>query len=73
MDQLGAVKATGYARVSTGEQVDSGLAEYMGHSDPGYLLRVYTHLMPTSEERARTAIDGLFNPAEGDEGEVVEG
>jgi integrase len=24
------------------------LAQYLGHSDPGFTLRVYTHLMPTS-------------------------
>ena len=25
------------------------LAEYLGHADPGFTLRVYTHLMPASE------------------------
>jgi integrase len=33
------------------------LAEYLGHADPGFTLRVYTHLMPASEERARAAVD----------------
>lgn len=41
------------------------LAEHLGHSDPGFTLRVYTHLMPSSEGRSRRAIDGLF----GDEGQ----
>jgi integrase len=33
------------------------LAEYLGHADPGFTLRVYTHLMPSSEEKTRKAID----------------
>jgi len=36
------------------------LAEYLGHTDPGFTLRVYTHLVPSSYERARRAIDGMF-------------
>jgi integrase len=36
------------------------LAEYLGHSDPGFTLRTYTHLVPSSYERARQAIDGVF-------------
>ncbi|MET8260731.1 tyrosine-type recombinase/integrase [Micromonospora sp. NPDC005205] len=36
------------------------LASYLGHADPGFTLRVYTHLMPASEERTRRAIDYLF-------------
>lgn len=27
------------------------VAEYLGHADPGFTLRVYTHLMPSSEDR----------------------
>jgi integrase len=33
------------------------LSEYLGHADPGFTLRTYTHLMPNTEERAREAID----------------
>src|SRR6266542_711620 len=33
------------------------LAEYLGHADPGFTLRTYTHLMPSSEDRARKAVD----------------
>lgn len=33
------------------------LADYLGHADPGFTLRVYTHLMPASEDRARSAVD----------------
>ncbi|MEJ2853514.1 MULTISPECIES: tyrosine-type recombinase/integrase [unclassified Saccharothrix] len=36
------------------------LAEYLGHEDPGFTLRTYTHLMPSSHERARKAVDGVF-------------
>jgi integrase len=37
------------------------LAEYLGHADPGFTLRVYTHLMPTSENRARQAVDAALS------------
>jgi integrase len=33
------------------------VSEYLGHADPGFTLRVYTHVMPTSGERAREALD----------------
>ncbi|MET7330154.1 tyrosine-type recombinase/integrase [Nonomuraea sp. NPDC005650] len=33
------------------------LAEYLGHADPGFTLRVYAHMMPGSHGRARKAID----------------
>jgi hypothetical protein len=33
------------------------LSEYLGHSDPGLTLRTYTHLLPTSEQRTRQAVD----------------
>ncbi|WP_157518739.1 tyrosine-type recombinase/integrase [Herbidospora mongoliensis] len=39
------------------------LAEYLGHANPGFTLRVYAHLMPGSHDRARKAIDDrLFRP-----------
>lgn len=46
-------------------QLESGtsiraLAEYLGHSDPGFTLRIYTHLMPSSEDRARQAVDAVL-------------
>ena len=41
------------------------LAEYLGHSDPGFTLRTYAHMMPASEDRARAAIDAAHSaPAE---------
>jgi integrase len=33
------------------------VAEYLGHNDPGFTLRVYAHLMPSSEGKARAAVD----------------
>jgi integrase len=47
-----------YASVllDAGESIRA-LAEYLGHADPGFTLRVYTHLMPASEERTKRAVD----------------
>ncbi|MFG2822643.1 tyrosine-type recombinase/integrase [Kitasatospora sp. NPDC048365] len=36
------------------------LAVYLGHSDPGFTLRTYTHLMPSSEGRSRSATDAFL-------------
>ncbi len=30
------------------------LAEYLGHSDPAFTLRVYAHMLPCSHDRARS-------------------
>ncbi|GAA3120363.1 hypothetical protein GCM10010466_09110 [Planomonospora alba] len=39
------------------------LAEYLGHKDPAFTLRVYAHLQPGSHDRARKVIDDrLFRP-----------
>ncbi|MDF3288497.1 tyrosine-type recombinase/integrase [Streptomyces silvisoli] len=64
-----------YASVllDAGENIKA-LAEYLGHSDPGFTLRTYTHLMPNSQDRARKAIDAAFGAAaedDGDDGEVM--
>ncbi|MCE7081554.1 site-specific integrase [Streptomyces sp. ST2-7A] len=50
-----------YASVllDAGENIKA-LAEYLGHSDPGFTLRTYTHLMPNSHDRTRRAIDSAF-------------
>jgi integrase len=50
-----------YASVllDAGESVRA-LADYLGHADPGFTLRVYTHLMPSSEDRTKKAVDRLF-------------
>lgn len=42
--------------IDAGESVKS-VAEYLGHADPGFTLRVYAHLFPSSDERARRAVD----------------
>lgn len=39
------------------------LAEYLGHSDPGFTLRTYTHLMPSSQQRTRQAVDEVLGSA----------
>ena len=44
-----------------GENIKA-LSTYLGHSDPGFTLRVYTHLMPSSDDRARNAMDAVFGP-----------
>ncbi|KRC46471.1 MULTISPECIES: tyrosine-type recombinase/integrase [unclassified Nocardioides] len=45
------------------------LADYMGHKDPAFMMRVYTHLMPGAGAKAQAAVDGLFakliSPGEG--------
>jgi integrase len=50
-----------YASVllDAGESIRT-VAEYLGHSDPGFTLRTYTHLIPASEARARKAVDGIL-------------
>jgi len=50
-----------YASVllDAGESIKA-LSECLGHADPGFTLRTYTHLMPSSEERTRKAIDDAF-------------
>jgi integrase len=46
--------------LDAGESIKA-LANYLGHADPGFTLRTYTHLMPSSEERTRKAIDQAFS------------
>ncbi|MFD7294777.1 tyrosine-type recombinase/integrase [Streptomyces sp. NPDC059897] len=50
-----------YASVllDAGESIRA-LSTYLGHSDPGFTLRTYTHLMPSSEGRTRKAVDKVF-------------
>lgn len=53
-----------YASVllDAGESIRA-VSEYLGHSDPGFTLRTYTHLMPSSDERTRCAIDSALRSA----------
>jgi integrase len=59
-----------YASVllDAGESIKA-LNEYLGHHDPGYTLRTYTHLMPSSETRTRAAVDRVL----GGEGRTDDG
>ncbi len=36
------------------------LADFLGHKDPGFTLRVYGHLMPNSRSRARQILDDAW-------------
>ncbi|WP_441250384.1 tyrosine-type recombinase/integrase [Kitasatospora sp. McL0602] len=50
-----------------GESIKA-LSVYLGHRDPGFTLRSYTHLMPDAENRPKAAIDqalGGPDPADG--------
>ena len=51
-----------YASVllDAGESIKA-VSEYLGHSDPGFTLRTYTHLMPQSSERTRRAVDAVLS------------
>ncbi|NUK36024.1 site-specific integrase [Streptomyces lunaelactis] len=51
-----------YASVllDAGESVKA-VSEYLGHHHPGFTLRTYTHLMPSSEKRTREAVDRAFD------------
>lgn len=42
------------------------VAEFLGHSDPAFTLRVYSHLMPDAADRARKAMDLFFAGAPGE-------
>ncbi|GAB2447505.1 hypothetical protein GCM10027162_50990 [Streptomyces incanus] len=65
-----------YASVllDAGESIKA-LSEYLGHHDPGFTLRTYTHLMPSSEARTRAAVDSVFqdDPSTEDGPETAQG
>lgn len=42
-----------------GESIKA-VSERLGHSDPGFTLRTYTHLMPDTEDKTRGIIDDAF-------------
>ncbi|WP_115976393.1 tyrosine-type recombinase/integrase [Streptomyces sp. MI02-2A] len=42
------------------EESIKALNDYLGHHDPGFTLRTYTHLMPSSATRTRAAVDAVF-------------
>jgi integrase len=53
-----------YASVllDAGESIRA-VSEYLGHADPALTLRVYAHLMPSSQERTRLAVDAALGPS----------
>ena len=58
-----------YASVllDAGESVKA-VSEYLGHADPAFTLRTYTHLRPSSDSRTRSAVDALFVDASHSDG-----
>ncbi|MFF5297878.1 tyrosine-type recombinase/integrase [Streptomyces sp. NPDC013161] len=52
-----------YASVllDVGESIKA-VSQYLGHTDPALTLRVYAHLMPSSQERTRKAVDSALSP-----------
>ncbi|MFK8849379.1 tyrosine-type recombinase/integrase [Streptomyces sp. Ac-502] len=47
--------------LEAGESIKA-VSQYLGHTDPALTLRVYAHLMPSSQERTRKAVDRAFQP-----------
>jgi hypothetical protein len=43
-----------------GESIKT-VSERLGHADPGFTLRTYTHLLPDSESRTTDIIDAAFS------------
>ena len=52
------------AALANGVDIRS-LAAYLGHTDPGFTLRMYVHLMPDADDRLRLAIDRVFTSSDG--------
>jgi integrase len=51
-----------YASITLADGVNvKELAQYLGHGDPGFTLRLYTHMLPSSHERARKAVDSRLS------------
>ncbi|GAB3956324.1 tyrosine-type recombinase/integrase [Streptomyces sparsus] len=48
--------------LDAGESIKA-VSQYLGHTDPALTLRVYAHLMPSSQERTRNAVDRVFWPS----------
>lgn len=42
-----------------GESIKA-VAEWLGHTDPAFTLATYTHLMPNSDTRTKTVIEGVY-------------
>lgn len=48
-----------------GESIKA-LSEYLGHADPGFTLRTYTHLVEDSSERTKRGVNAVFGRTEPD-------
>jgi integrase len=54
-----------FASVMLAAGVDlRALSEYLGHDDPGFTLEQYCHLLPSTDEKARGAIDAALSSAD---------
>jgi integrase len=51
------------ALLDGGENIKA-VSEYLGHSNAALTLRIYAHLMPSSQERTRTAIATVYAKAQ---------
>ncbi|MFF1597470.1 tyrosine-type recombinase/integrase [Streptomyces mirabilis] len=51
------------ALLDGGENIKA-VSEYLGHSNAALTLRIYAHLMPSSQERTRTAIATVYDEAQ---------
>ena len=47
------------ALLDQGESIKA-VAEWLGHTDPAFTLATYTHLMPSSDERTKSAIANVY-------------
>jgi integrase len=47
------------ALLDGGESIKA-VSQYLGHTDAGFTLRTYTHLMPSSDARTRSAVDAVL-------------
>jgi integrase len=56
--------------LDAGESIKA-VSQYLGHSDAGFTLRTYTHLMPSSDARTRRAVDRALAGA--DDGPLADG
>jgi integrase len=57
-------------RANVAPAVPTG-SEHLGHTDAGFTLRTYTHLMPNSNDRTKRAVDKVFAGYMGDTSEAL--
>jgi site-specific recombinase XerD len=55
-----------YASILLAGGVDiRAVSEYLGHHDPAFTLRIYAHLMPGADDRARRAVEKALAAQQG--------